>query len=115
MQHKLILAGVQADMRTQNIAGRKLSEALILAESPMDESVIQAQLAVSDAKASVSYWQALESGIKARGSSLKRLAELTMSGYLAPSSSYQRDRDALAQARQAAPPIARQRIARAPE
>ena len=86
--HKMELAIAAGRMRLELINGKKRPETEIASEAPLQENAISAALAASDARADLSYWQALADSMKAKQSSLKYMTELITSGFLSSSAGY---------------------------
>lgn len=70
--------------------GKAFSDTRITSMIPLDPAVIQATEELEEAKHSAAYWQGLVDSFGDRGSSLRRVAELTVSGYLTPNAAYAR-------------------------
>lgn len=110
--HRIQLAIVAAELREQLRNGRKPTEDAIKAEAPLDDRVVEAARDMSDARADHSYWQALAEAMRAKLSAMKRISDLTVSGYMTTGTAYAPDaRAALAQARREKPVIERKRVA----
>lgn len=90
--HKTGMALAAAEMRGEVLpSGKSRSEASINSELPLHPRVIEYQEALEEAGASATYWNALVEGMRAKQSSLKRLSDLTITGYLSTSSAYRKD------------------------
>lgn len=83
--------------------GKTRSEERIKSEVPMAEPVAAALFALEEAKAEQAKWSALVEGLRAKGSSLKRVAELITAGFLSPNAVYQDRREELARRRRPLP------------
>lgn len=80
--------------------GKPLAETRIASMLPLDKKVQEAQDLLSEAEHDLDYWQALVDAYNQRGSSLRRIAELTTAGYLTPNAAYkQRQEDMTGQRR----------------
>ena len=64
--------------------GKPPSEARIASELPMFEAIRDAQAEYEAAKHDYNYWSGLVESYREKGGSLKRIAELTIAGFLAP-------------------------------
>jgi hypothetical protein len=53
--------------------------------TPLDKQVVQARMALEEAVHDCAYWTGLVGACAAKGSSLKRICEMTIAGFLAPS------------------------------
>ena len=71
--------------------GKFFSETKINSLVLSDSKVMQAVEELEEAKHSASYWTSLVESFSDRGSSLRRIADLTVSGYLTPNASYAPD------------------------
>jgi hypothetical protein len=81
--HKTAIAVAAAELRQELGAnGKPRSESSITSEAPLAEAALEAHGIWEEASASASYWVALVEAMRAKQSSLKRLADLTLSGYL---------------------------------
>jgi hypothetical protein len=80
----VVKAQVASMLREQGIEGKQVSDTRITAELPHQEDVVAAKEAEIAAERDKRLWDSVVSAVIAKGSSLKRLAELTVSGYLAP-------------------------------
>lgn len=78
----------------------KLSEAKLASMVALDPDVIAAQEEHEEAKHSAMYWSSLLDSYNDRGSSLRRIADMTVAGYLTPNASYEKTREAMAEGRQ---------------
>jgi hypothetical protein len=65
----------------------------------LDAEVIAATEELEEAKHSAAYWQGLVDSFGEKGSSLRRVAELTTSGYLTPNAAYTERREEMSRAR----------------
>jgi hypothetical protein len=91
-RHKMEITIEMARLRDEVKPGeKKPAETAIKEEALFGEEVLIARAALEEAQASVSYWQALCASMTSKGSSLKRLSELTVAGYLAPTSAGNRE------------------------
>ena len=84
--YDLAIVAASADLR--DTEGRKPPETQIKAEAPFAPGPLKAAEDVADMKFSAQLWQTLFGSMIAKGSSLKRIAELTASGYMAPRATY---------------------------
>lgn len=89
------IATADAAQHLRENANEKFSEARIASLLPMVKSVQEASAVLDDAKHDLAYWQGLADATREKGGSLKRIAELTIAGYLAPNTAYQRQREEL--------------------
>lgn len=64
--------------------GKMPSEARISSMLPLDGQVKEAQIKYEDAKHNYNLWSGLAEAYREKGGSLKRIAELTIAGFLAP-------------------------------
>lgn len=110
---KLAMAQAAAELRVENIgetnSPKYRSAAAVTAELTSHEYVVEATAFADTAKYEAALWIGLAEGMRAKGSSLKRIAELITSGYMVASSnasyatgSYDASRDELNTARRAA-------------
>lgn len=83
-------------MRRQN---DKISEAKITSQIPLDEDVALVRFKLEEAKKDVMLWQALVNALTTKTSSLKRVSDLMVSGYLTPSATREGRRSEISQAR----------------
>lgn len=112
--YKIAVAVAAAELRDALVNGKKRTETEIAACAPMDEAARAAAVDAADAKADLSYWSALGESMRAKQSSMKRLSDLTVSGYISTGSAYgprgepaaetDARRAELAEARRAHPP-----------
>ena len=65
--------------------GKLPSEAKLTSLSMLDPTVVTATEELAEAEHDLRYWQGLSESYRAKGSSLKHISELTVSGFLAPS------------------------------
>jgi len=79
----------------------KLSEIRIASLVQLDTKVIEATREYEDAKHDLAYWQGLVDSTKEKGGALRRIAELTIAGYLAPNAAYTKQKEELAVKRRA--------------
>ena len=105
---KLATAQAAAELRAENIGDddrpKYRSEAAITSELPMQAIVQTALIDLDSAKYDAALWMGLVESMRAKQSSLKRIADMATAGYISvgANSSYSKDRDDLHQARQAA-------------
>lgn len=104
LKEAVILAAAKIRADYEERQTRKPAEEAIKSEAALSKEAEQARVLLEDARSSVAFWSALVEGMRAKGSSLKRLAELTVSGFLAPNASYDTMRDEMAAARREAMP-----------
>lgn len=90
----------EAGNRIRSTSEEKLSEAKLLALTLLDAEVINSQEEYEEAKHSAMYWSSLLDSFNDRGSSLRRIADMTTAGYLTPNASYEQAREKLAEGRQ---------------
>lgn len=92
-----ITAGV-AD-RIRRSTDEKIGVDKLNAMVALDPAVIDAQEEHEEAKHSAMYWSSLLDSYNDRGSSLRRIADMTVAGYLTPNAAYDRTREDMAAAR----------------
>ena len=71
-------------LRVPDGAGKFPAENKIASQVLLDRKVEGANADLEEANHDLRYWQSLVDSTKEKGSSLKRIAELTIAGYLAP-------------------------------
>ena len=79
--------------------GKAYSEQRILSMTPLNPKVQEAAAELEEARHSVAYWQALVDAFTEKGSALRRIAELTTSGYITQASTYADRRQELSEKR----------------
>lgn len=99
--HKIAVTIEAAKIREVLVNNRKRAETEILAEALLCEEAQAALGTMQDAKADLSYWQALAESMRAKLSAMKRIAELVCSGYMTTGSAYAYPADSVAAARSA--------------
>lgn len=95
-KHALDLAEADAAWRIRSIPdenGKLPAENKVTALIPLDREVKAATQELDECKHDLAYWQGLVDSFKEKGSSLKRIAELTIAGYLAPNAAYAERRE----------------------
>lgn len=87
-KHALELACARASrtLREPDENGKVASEQKILSLIPLE--VQDEEELLADAKRDAMYWQGLADSFSEKGSALRRIAELTTSGYMAPNDAY---------------------------
>lgn len=80
--HKTAVAVASAILRGELIHGKARSETAITSEAQVDDNVIAAMEAVEEAKANAAYWNVLVEGMRSKQSSIKRLVELAVAGWM---------------------------------
>lgn len=75
------------------------TEGAVAEQRLLDDGVQEAIAELEMCKYDLALWQGLHDGLKEKSSSLKRIAELTVAGYLTPGQVYQNRREELAQQR----------------
>ncbi len=73
-------------LRVPDADGKVPAENKIASQVLLDKKVEVASAELEEANHDLRYWQSLVDSFKEKGSSLKRIAELTIAGYLAPNS-----------------------------
>lgn len=79
----------------------KLSDTKVASLLLLEDDVKVATQELEDARHDLAYWQGLADSYREKGSALKRIAELTISGYLAPNAAYQGRKEEMAAKRRA--------------
>jgi hypothetical protein len=88
-QYKNAVAISAGDLRSYpGPNDRKRPEAEIAAEAPLTPLSQDAYAKVAEARESMAFWSSLAEAFRAKQSSLKRLSDLTVSGYIATGSAY---------------------------
>lgn len=80
--------------------GKRLPQAQIEHEIVLDEDVQDAQGALSDAQLDYDLWKGLVDAARTKSTNMKTFGELTVAGYLAPSTIYDKRKEAINQVRQ---------------
>lgn len=81
--YKTSVAIAAAELRSMlSEGGKKKPETEIAAEAPLQEAPQQAAANAADAKADLAYWMALGEALRAKHSSMKRLVDLAIFGYI---------------------------------
>lgn len=102
MAYKTALALAAAELREEPLQnGKARSEAAVSSEAPLQEGPQEAMAALEQAKANLSYWNALVDAMKAKQSSLRRMCDLHVSGYMSSASAVEDARREMAEARRA--------------
>lgn len=82
-----VYAAAGAALRdTPTRTGKPASEASITARAPFEEGVPEAAMAVKEAEASFALWKRLLDSFRVKQSSIKRLSEFILAGYMSNSS-----------------------------
>lgn len=100
-KHTLDITDADAAQRIRNSAEDKISEAKIAALLPLDEHVQNARQSLDEANHDVGLWQGLVRAYQEKGSAMKRIAELTIAGFLAPNAAYSARKEELHAGRRA--------------
>lgn len=87
--------------RLRSETDEKLSDAKVASLLLLEKDVKSATQELEDARHDLAYWQGLVDSYREKGSALKRIAELTVAGYLAPNAAYAERREELANKRRA--------------
>jgi hypothetical protein len=95
-KHALDITTADAAQRLRNSSEEKLSETRITSLLPLDELVQQATTEYELSKHELAYWQGMVEAYREKGSSMKRIAELTIAGFLAPNAAYSKQKEELA-------------------
>ncbi len=107
-EYKTALSLAAAELREEPLqSGKQRSEAAVASEAPLQDGPLEAHERLMDAKANLSYWNGLVDSMRAKQSSLRRLCDLHVSGYMTGSSVVADARRDMADARRAK---ARQRL-----
>ena len=86
---------VADELRMEKVDGKAPSEAQITSRILLDDRIVNAVAEVDKARSDVALWNALAEAMRFKGSSLKRLAELTVAGFIAPSAVHEKRREDL--------------------
>lgn len=81
---KFETANAAERLRVAGDDGKMPSETKINSQVLFDPIVMSANEALAEAEHDLRYWSGMEKGYSEKGSSLKRISELTIAGYLAP-------------------------------
>lgn len=95
-KHALDIITADAAQRLRNSGEEKLSEARITSLLPLDELVQQATTEYETTKHELAHWQGMVEAYREKGGSMKRIAELTIAGFLAPNAAYSKQKEELA-------------------
>lgn len=98
-KNSLATVSAAAAERIRRTSEEKLSVDKLNALVMLDPDFIAAQEEHEEAKHSAAYWSSLLDSYNDRGSSLRRIADMTVAGYLTPNASYDRTREELAAGR----------------
>lgn len=85
-----------AARRLRSETEEKLSDVKVASLLLLETDVKQASQELEDAKHDLAYWQGLADSYREKGSAMKRIAELTIAGYLAPNAAYTAQREEMA-------------------
>lgn len=86
-------------LRGSEEGGKAPSEAKIASLVPLDPAVIGLLGELEEIQQTVAYWQSLVTGFSEKASSLRRVADLTVSGYLTPNAGHADRREDMAKER----------------
>ena len=100
----IVRAQTAAKLRSEQFEDSKgnlksKSESQIGSEIDMQDAVIEAEADYDAARFDASLWTALYESTRAKGHSLRELAALTLSGFLAPSAAYNKAKQEIAEVR----------------
>lgn len=112
LDHAVDVARAEAARKIRILASgsdKKPSEAQIASEVPLDAKVEAAVQEHAEAKLDAALWQALVASFGEKGSSLRRVCEMTVAGFLTPATVYA-DRRAEMQAKRTADPAFRSEL-----
>jgi hypothetical protein len=90
-KHEYDVAEADAAYRIRSIvddAGKSPSEARVTTLVPLDAQVRLARQTLDECNHDLGYWRGLVDALREKGGALKKIAELTMAGYLAPNAAY---------------------------
>lgn len=91
----VVTAKEAQNLRVADEDGKTPSEARINSQVILSRRVKAARTALEDAQHDLDYWQIMVNAIREKGNSMKRIAELTIAGYLAPNAAYSERRSEL--------------------
>ncbi len=90
----------------------RISEAKILSLLPLDQELQEAQDRFNDATYDAALWQSLVTSYSEKGTSVRRICEMMLAGYLTPSSVYEQRKEEMNRQRAALRPNGQREVLR---